>query len=250
MGGRGVEDRLRGSRGDRLIVQVYWISRTSADVPLDDDWLSARERGTLARLRQPKRREDWRLGRWTAKTAFAMRQGLGYSLKNLAGIEVSTGTSGVPFLIQRGGHTPYAMSLSHSRQQALCALAEAGTLLGCDLELVEPRSEAFLAEYFTPDEQNQASDDQEHDAIVSALWSAKESAVKALGCGLNLDLLRIQVRLGSEHGDAQWRSLVVSIGGARTFEGWWRIGGGFAWTMMSFPPPLEPLPLCSPLGHG
>jgi 4'-phosphopantetheinyl transferase len=228
-------------------VQIYWLSQTLADVPLHDDWLSARERGVLSRLRQPKRREDWRLGRWTAKTAFAIHQGVDDAPEILAGIEVSPGISGAPVLIQNGGHTPYVVSLSHSRQLALCALAEAGTLLGCDVELVEPRSEAFLAEYFTPEEQSQAMDDREHDALVSALWSAKESALKALGCGLNLDLLRVHVKLGARDSAAAWRALVVSMGSARIFEGWWRIRGGFVWTMTSFPAPLEPLPLCSPV---
>src|SRR3954470_9820231 len=48
-----------------------WLTLSRADVPPGDAWLGERERATLAALRVPKRRADWRLGRWTAKAALA-----------------------------------------------------------------------------------------------------------------------------------------------------------------------------------
>ena len=45
------------------------------------------------------------------------------------------------------------ISLSHRSGAAICAVAPAGVDLGCDLEVIEPRSEAFVADYFTVDEQ-------------------------------------------------------------------------------------------------
>ena len=51
------------------MVQLYWLTRALADVPPGSDWLTAKERAQLARLKVPKRRDDWRLGRWTAKQA-------------------------------------------------------------------------------------------------------------------------------------------------------------------------------------
>lgn len=44
------------------------------------------------------------------------------------------------------------ISLSHRGGLALCTVAAAGTALGCDLELVEPRAEAFVADYLTAGE--------------------------------------------------------------------------------------------------
>ena len=52
-------------------MNVYWLEQSDGDVPVGDGWLSAGERATLDRLRIPKRRADWRLGRWTAKCAAA-----------------------------------------------------------------------------------------------------------------------------------------------------------------------------------
>ena len=51
---------------------VVWLQRRLHDVPAGDEWLSARELDVQARLLVPKRRADWRLGRWTAKAALAM----------------------------------------------------------------------------------------------------------------------------------------------------------------------------------
>jgi len=53
------------------MTDVYWLEQTEADVPAEDDWLSEREAVRLGRMRIPKRRADWRLGRWTAKRALA-----------------------------------------------------------------------------------------------------------------------------------------------------------------------------------
>jgi hypothetical protein len=51
------------------MIEVYWLRCVAADLPDHDRWLSDRERETLDGLRFPKRRADWRLGRFTAKTA-------------------------------------------------------------------------------------------------------------------------------------------------------------------------------------
>ena len=48
-----------------------WLTRELAEVPPGEDWLSARERRALSRLSVPKRRAEWRLGRWAAKAAVA-----------------------------------------------------------------------------------------------------------------------------------------------------------------------------------
>ena len=45
--------------------------RRRCEVPPDDDWLTGGERAVLAGLAVAKRRADWRLGRWTAKSLLA-----------------------------------------------------------------------------------------------------------------------------------------------------------------------------------
>ena len=53
-----------------------WHSAGMAEVPAGDEWLSEREAARVARMRYPKRRSEFRLGRWTAKTTIARLLGL------------------------------------------------------------------------------------------------------------------------------------------------------------------------------
>jgi phosphopantetheinyl transferase len=75
------------------------------------------------------------------------------------------------------------------RKPPLCAVAPPSAEVGCDLETVEPRSPAFLADYFTDAEPNLVARTPAamRDRVLTLLWSAKESALKALGSGLRLD---------------------------------------------------------------
>jgi len=61
--------------------------------------------------------------------------------------------------------------------------------MGCDLEIIEPRADSFVADYFTAEEQKMVAgaDATDRDLRVTLLWSAKESALKALGEGLRMD---------------------------------------------------------------
>ena len=53
-----------------------WLTRSLADVPADDGWLGPGEIEVLAGLGFEKRRADWRLGRFAAKTALAVWLGV------------------------------------------------------------------------------------------------------------------------------------------------------------------------------
>src|SRR6476469_10047436 len=75
---------------------VYWLEQTQADVPAENDWLSARESVCLSGLRVAKRRADWRLGRWTAKCAVASFLNLSMDAQDLAQIEIRPASSGAP----------------------------------------------------------------------------------------------------------------------------------------------------------
>ena len=59
------------------MARTGWLTSSAAEVPPGDAWLSPRERAVLAGLRLAKRRDDWRLGRWTAKAAVAVRLDVG-----------------------------------------------------------------------------------------------------------------------------------------------------------------------------
>ena len=52
-------------------MRVFWLEQTEADVPPSNDWLGPAELDRCNAFRFAKRRNDWRLGRWTAKCALA-----------------------------------------------------------------------------------------------------------------------------------------------------------------------------------
>ncbi|HLY16394.1 MAG TPA: 4'-phosphopantetheinyl transferase superfamily protein, partial [Bryobacteraceae bacterium] len=162
-------------------MQVYWLEQNVADLPADDDWLGAAEAAHLSRLRFAKRRRDWRLGRWTAKHALAQYLNLPSDHSALSAIEIRPAADGAPeaFLANQPGAP--SISLSHRAGVAVCGVARPGVALGCDLEVAEPRSEAFTADYFTPAEQAWVAQAAAADrpAMLALLWSAKESVLKA-----------------------------------------------------------------------
>src|SRR3954454_12181450 len=95
-------------------MSVGWLTRSQADVPPDDTWLGPRERAVLGGLCVAKRREDWRLGRWTAKAALAAW--LGATPER---IEVVAADDGAPEAWLDGARAPVSVSLSHRSGLAL-----------------------------------------------------------------------------------------------------------------------------------
>jgi 4'-phosphopantetheinyl transferase len=224
-------------------VDVYWLEQSNIDVPFGDRWLSAGERARLDRLRIPKRRADWRLGRWTAKYAVSRYLNLPLDSQSLAGIELLPAASGAPEVFLAGRPAPLVLSLSHSAGTGLCAIAPAGVEVGCDVEKVEPRSAAFLADYFTDEEKNLVARTPaaKRDQVLTLLWSAKESALKALRCGLRLDtrtVSAVPADFPRKRGEG-WHQVSVAHIDGRTFCGWWRDSRDLVRTVVADPVPLR-----------
>ncbi|HEY1343216.1 MAG TPA: 4'-phosphopantetheinyl transferase superfamily protein [Bryobacteraceae bacterium] len=216
-------------------MDVYWLEQSASDVPETDDWLTPYERARLDSLRFPKRRADWRLGRWTAKQVVAVC----LELPSPAAIEIRAAPSGAPQAFVAGDRAQLAISISHRRGVAVCAAAPDAIALGCDLELVEPRSDEFVADYLTVDEQALVAREP---AVVNVLWSAKESALKALGEGLRLDTRRVAVEIGTTaEGVHGWHPLRVRCPGGETLDGWWDSDGELVRTMVASPAPHPPV---------
>jgi 4'-phosphopantetheinyl transferase len=214
------------------VKEVSWLLVRAEEVPADDGWLTPAERIQLAALTVPPRRADWRLGRWAAKHALAAFLGVSPD-----SIEIRTAPDGAPEAFLGGRPAPAALSLSHRAGRALCAVAPAGTALGCDLELIEPRSDLFVQDFFTTAERAvvDRAPAAERPRLANLLWSAKESALKALRTGLTLDTRSVEVRLldaGAEAAEAGWSPLAVhSRDTAETFSGGWRQDDGFVLTV-------------------
>jgi len=134
-------------------MNVYWLEQTDADVPKENDWLSVGEAVRLNAMLFAKRRADWRLGRWTAKRALSVILDLPALPQVFKRIEIRAAASGAPEVFFDSQPAAVTISLSHRAGIAACAVAISSLKMGCDLEMIEPRSDAFVADYFTLEEQ-------------------------------------------------------------------------------------------------
>jgi phosphopantetheinyl transferase len=222
-------------------MEVYWLEQDQANVPRSDDWLGANELAFQERLRFKARRASWRLGRWTAKRALAIYFNWPDALRDLAEIEIRQAFSGAPEVFFENKLAELTISLSHRNGTSICAVALGAIPVGCDLELIEPHGHAFITDYFTEEEQaliaGQPPKDQSR--LVTLLWSAKESALKALHEGLRLDTRSVIVAPVSfeRHG---WTALEVCYTGRQIFHGWWRAADNMVRTLVAAPPPEPP----------
>jgi 4'-phosphopantetheinyl transferase len=226
------------------ILNVHLAVSRPDQVPSGDAWLTPAERAALRRPMVPKRRQDWRLGRWVAKQAVAgaLKQiGAGFDRT----LSVLAAEDGAPELRLPGGERfPMSISISHCAGLGFAAVA-AGAALGCDVERVEHRSDRFVADYLTARER----------AFVAAVgrgpytrawattlvWSAKESALKALRQGLRADTRSVEVHAQGLDGTASgvsgsWSALEVTTRSGERLAGHWRLAAGAIWTVVASHP--------------
>ncbi len=215
-----------------------WLSQRLDEVPGEDGWLGPNERRVLAGLRVERRRSDWRLGRWTAKAALTRR--LGISPER---IEVLAASDGAPEAWLDGKRLGLSLSISHRGGRAVASLAEPPLIAGCDLELVEPRSEAFIREWLAPPERRlvRSVAPAERALLVNLLWAAKEAAAKVRREGLRLDVRYAAVKVATPGGADEWRQVRIAWPGrAQATEGWWRAEPG--WVMVVASEPASAVP--------
>jgi 4'-phosphopantetheinyl transferase len=226
-------------------MKVYWLEQTQGNVPSGDDWLSASETACQHALRFAKRRADWTLGRWTAKRALASHLHLPAQPIVLAKIEIRPAASGAPEAFVDDKPAGVTISLSHRDGRAICAVAQSGVELGCDLEVVESRGEAFLSDYFTAQEQALVSRAPTADQtrLVTLLWSAKESTLKALKTGLRLATRSVIVSPESSFDVNDWSPVQARYSGGRIFHGWWRQTDNIVRTLVTNVPFGSPISL-------
>ena len=121
-------------------------------------WLEPALAERLARMPYTKRREEARLGRWTAKSTIARALGLDPDrADNLRGICIVNAADGAPEAIVEGQPLDGVIAMTDRADWAVCALLSGPCRIGCDLELAEPRSEAFVRDYFTSRERRQVA---------------------------------------------------------------------------------------------
>jgi 4'-phosphopantetheinyl transferase len=211
-----------------------------SDVPVGRDWLGPRERAILAGQRFQPRRLAWRLGRWTAKLAISDWTGL-----PLDRFEVLPAADGAPEGWADGERLPVSVSISHREERAVAVVGAPPLVVGCDLELIEPRSEAFVRAWLAPAEQELVASCAQTDRalIANLVWTAKEAAAKVRREGLRLDVRAALVSPSgvSEDGGGAWRPIAVAwAGGLDAVRGWWRVEPSWVMTVLADPPPRSP----------
>jgi len=136
-------------------------------------------------------------------------------------VEEQTGLP-CPAAARQAGGKPYFPSLphlhfnlSHSGDWALCALD--GAPVGCDIELVRPRSARFPAYVLSPRELRWFQDRGADWGDFYTLWTLKEALVKCTGEGLRRHPRDISVPLLTPGETAPWEGFTFT---ALAGEGW------------------------------
>lgn len=227
---------------DSAYAVVHTAAAAVAAVPAGDAWLTEEERAVLSLFTVEKRRADWRLGRCVGKqAAVAYLRSVGWRVAPAA-IGIVAGPDGAPEPRLPAGAPSFALSLSHSGGVGFAAAGAVGHL-GCDVERIEARSRHFVADYFTAEEARAMDGLEDAEAAFAAnlVWSAKESALKALREGLRLDTRVVRVDeaslregLGRASETApSWKAIAIDLRDGPRFHGLWRRDQQHVWTVVA-----------------
>jgi 4'-phosphopantetheinyl transferase len=155
---------------------------------------------------------------------------------------VRNAPTGEPFVLLDAVPCDLDISISDRAGCAVCVVSTSGPV-GCDLEIVEHRSDPFLRDFLTEREREYVAaqpDDDARQVAANLVWSAKESALKVLRTGLGRDTRSVEVTI--HHGRAEaWAPLTARTAEGRTFPGWWRRDRRFLFTVAAtapLPPPV------------
>lgn len=231
--------------------------------------LGGPEQQQLATFTVLKRRQDWLLGRWTAKnllqTHLAETTG---ELVPLDQLWIKHEAGGAPYVTVNGSINgpgladllPLSLSISHSHGRAFCALYDAQLdetiepaarakaasrlAIGADIEHIEARDRCFVTDFFTPDEITMVDQAPPalYETLVTAIWSGKEAVLKALRLGLRVDTQAVVCDFtplpSPAEALADWqlfrverRGILTQTAPADRFSGWWRIIDDFVLTL-------------------
>jgi 4'-phosphopantetheinyl transferase len=199
-----------------------WRLVHRAELPAGNEWLAPAEQEVDGAFRRSWRRDDWRLGRFVLK-------GLIASCLRVTPLQVMilAAADGAPEAYLDGHPIGWPVSLSHRDGTAVALVAPGATAAGIDIEVVEPRSEAFVREWLHEEEQAAVAGHSHPDLAVALRWSAKEAAAKARREGLRLDVRRAVVVPGEDEPTREgWAPLTVMWRDLeRADAGWWKRTG-------------------------
>jgi phosphopantetheinyl transferase len=169
---------------------VFYRTMLKEALESPGSFLTLREMEILGRFTAEKRKVEWLGGRLNMKLLLAEHSANG---NDFLSFEILPGADGEPVATLRTGvgvfEVPlhHSLSLSHregASASALCADPDAA--LGIDVELMEPRSELMLEDYFSGREAKILAGLPTgiHPFRIALAWSLKESVLKARRVGL------------------------------------------------------------------
>ena len=106
--------------------------------------------------------------------------------------EIHTNEYGKPAL----KNLPACFSLSHSGDIVVCAISD--NEIGIDVEYACGYKAAVVERFFTSHEKLLLDDKEDRDYGFGRIWTAKESALKYLGIGLNRSLASVSLQNNNE----------------------------------------------------
>jgi phosphopantetheine--protein transferase-like protein len=190
-------------------VDLYWFrdggdsgaTAAAADLAL----LSGHEQAELDRFERPKVVQSF-----ARRRAFRRRVLAGY-FADVHPSELTFGTNkaGKPFLELQ--HSSLHFNASHGRAGGVVVVSEASPL-GVDIEFLRPIDEAAFAERILSPKERQLHLSNPPEARLKSIftyWTVKEALIKALGIGLNLNLLP-RMSLSPVENHADWYKVHMS----------------------------------------
>lgn len=144
-------------------------------------WLGTEEARYAATLKFAKRRREFLLGRYAAKSA--LREWCEQGVERLGAFDIVAGAFQQPIVHGPTGR-PVTVSLAHSGELAVALAHEQGHPMGVDLERHDPARVEVVRTQVATSELPADLGPLSESAAYFLLWSAKEALSKALRCGL------------------------------------------------------------------
>ncbi len=200
-------------------VAVEHVTQVEFDAAGATHWLTVEEQARYDELKLnavAKRSRQWLLGRYAAKVACRRwLQGRGVEVSEWQSIQISNAENGMPHLTIHGSDNPPTLSIAHSGEEAIAAVADPGNQIGVDIENRTLHSELHALSKRICNE----TEYQRWFAGIAGtklperfrqLWLAKEATAKCTGRGLRWRPGAFEVMQLSErealvvHGDEQY----------------------------------------------
>jgi phosphopantetheinyl transferase len=192
--------------------------------------LHPRETAILSPRAVPKRQDDFRRGRWVARSL------LSHAL-NLASNQlcILPDGDGVPWAEHDDhGRLPCSLSISHTAGMAAAAIVDLPFRVGIDVERPLESPAGVVGDYFEAGEVRlwEAGEAEDLGWRAAEIWALKEAGLKALGTGLTIPASAIVVRaIGPQANSAGWQLADLGLGltapgPKRPIRAWVRRWGG------------------------